>query len=115
MTTAVGDPGGGGMGGPIGPGDPAGAMNGQQQPDGGPGNAFFPSSGGGGMPDELPPVEKKPMRRVGAKPPPDRAPRSIYCFSVKNPLRKRIIELGRFLSQSCCLFVQFHFSKVIII
>ncbi len=39
------------------------------------------------------PAEKKPQRRVGAKPPPDRAPRSIYCFSVKNPLRKKFIEV----------------------
>lgn len=37
-------------------------------------------------------MEKKPARRIGAKPPPDRAPRSIYCFSVKNPFRKKCIE-----------------------
>ena len=42
--------------------------------------------------DEPVPLQKT-IRRVGAKPPPDRAPRSIYCFSVKNPIRKRIIEL----------------------
>ncbi len=57
--------------------DPAAAGNGGlQQPQ--------HHLGGGG--------EKKPQRRVGAKPPPDRAPRSIYCFSVKNPLRKKCIE-----------------------
>lgn len=48
-------------------------------------------------PDGLPlpqdkPMEKKPARRIGAKPPPDRAPRSIYCFSVKNTFRKKCIE-----------------------
>jgi len=36
--------------------------------------------------------ERKTQRRAGAKPPPDRAPRSIYCFSLKNPLRKRCLE-----------------------
>lgn len=56
-----------------------------------------PGPGGGrgvnGM-EEKPPgaAERKPARRVGAKPPPDRAPRSIYCFSVKNPFRKKCIE-----------------------
>ena len=44
------------------------------------------AAGGGGV------GGKKPQRRIGAKPPPDRAPRSIYCFSVKNPLRKKCIE-----------------------
>ena len=56
----------------------ANAVGGVPPPMGGAGG------GGGG--------EKKPQRRVGAKPPPDRAPRSIYCFSVKNPLRKKCIE-----------------------
>ena len=37
-------------------------------------------------------MDKKPVRRIGAKPPPDRAPRSIYCFSVKNIFRKKCIE-----------------------
>ena len=37
-------------------------------------------------------MDKKPVRRIGAKPPPDRAPRSIYCFSVKNPFRKKCIQ-----------------------
>jgi hypothetical protein len=38
------------------------------------------------------PAEKKTQRRIGAKPPPDRAPRSIYCFSSKNLFRKKCIE-----------------------
>jgi hypothetical protein len=37
-------------------------------------------------------MDKKPVRRIGAKPPPDRALRSIYCFSVKNPFRKKCIQ-----------------------
>ena len=37
-------------------------------------------------------MDKKPVRRIGAKPPPDRAPRSIFCFSVKNPFRKKCIQ-----------------------
>ena len=106
------------------PGDPGAMMSpngtspGQQQtsPDG---QAFFPPGGGPpGGPDGAPPAEKKTIRRVGAKPPPDRAPRSIYCFSVKNPLRKRLIELGCNLRQSCFSFysqLQFHLSKVILI
>ena len=64
----------------------AGAGNGGLPPNANAvgGGAVQPVAGGGG--------EKKPQRRVGAKPPPDRAPRSIYCFSVKNPLRKKCIE-----------------------
>jgi len=38
-------------------------------------------------------IDKKPVRRIGAKPPPDRAPRSIFCFSVKNPIRKKCLEI----------------------
>jgi len=37
-------------------------------------------------------MDKKPVRRIGAKPPPDRAPRSIYCFSIKNPFRKKCLQ-----------------------
>ncbi len=38
-------------------------------------------------------MDKKPLRRIGAKPPPDRAPRSIFCFSIKNPIRKKCIQI----------------------
>ncbi len=38
-------------------------------------------------------MDKKPVRRIGAKPPPDRAPRSIYCFSLKNPIRKKCLQI----------------------
>ena len=59
-------------------------------PPGAAGNGgFHPGGGGGGG---LHGADKKPQRRVGAKPPPDRAPRSIYCFSLKNPIRKKCIE-----------------------
>ena len=97
MTTAVGDPGGGG-GMPMGPGGDPMSPNGQYGQPGQPDQSAFPYPGGGppGGGEEKPAAaEKKTIRRVGAKPPPDRAPRSIYCFSVKNPFRKRIIELGR--------------------
>lgn len=36
---------------------------------------------------------KPQVRRIGAKPPPDRAPRSIYCFTLKNPLRKLCLQV----------------------
>lgn len=42
-----------------------------------------PNNGGEAM--------KKPSRRPGVKPPPDRAKRSIYCFSLKNPIRQFFI------------------------
>lgn len=57
-------------------------------PGGAGGPPAGPFGGGGGQSQE-----KKPARRIGAKPPPDRAPRSIYCFSVKNPLRKKFLEI----------------------
>ena len=34
---------------------------------------------------------KKPARRMGAKPPPDRAQKAMGCLSLKNPLRKHCI------------------------
>jgi len=37
--------------------------------------------------------EKKPARRLGAKPPPDRAQKSMGCLSLKNPFRKYCIAL----------------------
>ena len=37
--------------------------------------------------------DKKPARRVGAKPPPDRAQVSMGCLTLKNPLRKHCIAL----------------------
>ena len=46
-------------------------------------------------PDGLQPkaAPKPQVRRIGAKPPPDRAPRSIYCFTLKNPLRKLCLQI----------------------
>jgi hypothetical protein len=46
--------------------------------------------GGAGQPK----APAKQVRRIGAKPPPDRAPRSIYCFNLKNPLRKLCLQVG---------------------
>lgn len=63
------------------PGDPGGAMG----PGGAPGAPGAPGGQAG-------PAERKPARRIGAKPPPDRAPRSIYLFSSKNKFRKKCIE-----------------------
>jgi len=36
---------------------------------------------------------KKPTRRPGVKPPPDRAKRSIYLFRLKNPIRQAFIKI----------------------
>jgi hypothetical protein len=33
-------------------------------------------------------------RRAGVKPPPDRAKRSIFIFSLKNPLRQLFIQVA---------------------
>jgi len=43
--------------------------------------------GGGGQ------MNKKPTRRPGIKPPPDRAKRSVYLFSLKNPIRQLFIKI----------------------
>ena len=41
-----------------------------------------------------PPAEpKKNVRRVGAKPPVDREPYALWVFGLKNPLRKKLIEI----------------------
>ena len=45
-------------------------------------------AGGGGQ------MNKKPTRRPGIKPPPDRAKRSIYLFSLKNPIRQLFIKVN---------------------
>ena len=49
------------------------------------------AGGPGGTGQQKPPA--KQVRRIGAKPPPDRAPRSIYCFTLKNPLRKLCLQV----------------------
>ena len=46
--------------------------------------------GGGGGGGKLQMADKKPARRVGAKPPPDRAQKSMGCLSLKNPLRSGV-------------------------
>ena len=40
-------------------------------------------------------MSKKPTRRPGVKPPPDRAKRSIYLFSLKNPIRQLFIKVSQ--------------------
>jgi len=66
-------------------------------------------NGGGGQPGQQPgqlpqpseqqpgerqdQMSKKPTRRPGVKPPPDRAKRSIYLFSLKNPIRQLFIQI----------------------
>lgn len=61
-------------------GDPVGgvAALGEIGPDGRPVNSM---------------MDKKPVRRIGAKPPPDRAPRAIYCFGLKNPIRRKCLQI----------------------
>jgi len=51
------------------------------------------SPAAGGPPSEPKAEPKKQVRRVGAKPPVDRDPHSLYCLSLKNPLRKKLIEI----------------------
>ncbi|XP_023340259.1 muscle calcium channel subunit alpha-1, partial [Eurytemora carolleeae] len=46
-----------------------------------------------GQPKQLQPDPKKPVRRVGAKAPPDRTERAIVCCGLKNPIRKYCIAL----------------------
>ena len=49
----------------------------------------------GPPPEKQDQMSKKPTRRPGVKPPPDRAKRSIYCFSLKNPIRQLFIKVRR--------------------
>ena len=37
--------------------------------------------------------KKTGARRVGAKPPIEREPYSLYCLGLKNPVRKKLIEI----------------------
>ena len=80
--------GGGGMAGG------AGAPEAAVPPYGDPNNAVPQQPpGAANAPPTQSLIDKKPVRRIGAKPPPDRAPRSIFCFSVKNPIRKKCLEI----------------------
>ena len=40
-----------------------------------------------------PPEAKKTVRRMGAKPPIDRDPHALFCVGLKNPIRKKLIEI----------------------
>jgi len=55
-----------------------------------PGQASAPDQQAGERVDQM---SKKPTRRPGVKPPPDRAKRSIYLFSLKNPIRQLFIKI----------------------
>jgi len=74
---------------------PAGAANGAggTTPSGGAPNGAPPANGvaNGAPPGSEPP--KKQVRRVGAKPPIEREPHALYCFSLKNPIRKVLLEI----------------------
>ena len=48
---------------------------------------------GGGGDGEKSETMKKPTRRPGVKPPPDRAKRSIFLFKLKNPIRQFCITV----------------------
>ena len=43
--------------------------------------------------DEAAAEPKKTVRRVGAKPPIERDPNTLWVFGLKNPLRKKLITL----------------------
>ena len=94
----MGDSGANGWGDPI-PGDTQALEGGGAGASPAPayGDAGAPPGGGPGSTGGAPPgpsmMDKKPVRRIGAKPPPDRAPRAIYCFSLKNPIRKKCLEI----------------------
>ena len=104
----MGDSGANGWGDPMSGGTPAveGGAGAPPAPynNGDPGAPTGGGAGPGGgaapPPAQAPPAEekpsmmdKKPVRRIGAKPPPDRAPRAIYCFSLKNPIRKKFLDI----------------------
>ena len=59
-----------------------------------PKNVYFQAGGQSG-PGEAEKSEtmKKPTRRPGVKPPPDRAKRSIFLFKLKNPIRQFCITV----------------------
>ena len=42
---------------------------------------------------EAPPEVKKTARRVGAKPPIEREPYALWCIGLKNPIRKKLLEV----------------------
>ncbi len=65
-----------------------------------------PGGPGGAGQQKAPP---KQVRRIGAKPPPDRAPRSIYCITLKNPIRKLCLQVRK----TFFCFLNFHKSKFI--
>ncbi|XP_058829321.1 muscle calcium channel subunit alpha-1 isoform X2 [Topomyia yanbarensis] len=46
-----------------------------------------------GLATTLPAVPKKPTRRAGVKPQPDRPARVLFCLTLKNPLRKLCIDI----------------------
>ena len=79
---------------PSGPGEGGMTTNGDYGavPDTPGGVGLSPTGDGTDVQQKPSMMDKKPVRRMGAKPPPDRAPRSIYCFSVKNCFRKKCIQ-----------------------
>ena len=85
--------GGGGMAGGAGAPDAANATPYGGDPNAASANAAPVLPPGAQAPPTQSLIDKKPVRRIGAKPPPDRAPRSIFCFSVKNPIRKKCLEI----------------------
>ena len=42
---------------------------------------------------EAAPEVKKTARRVGAKPPIEREPYALWCIGLKNPIRKKLLEV----------------------
>jgi len=67
-----------------------GAEGYQNYPQGYPSN---PPPNSGEPAGEKTDTMKKPTRRPGVKPPPDRAKRSIYLFKLKNPIRQLFIKI----------------------
>lgn len=74
----------------------AAPINGQNAP----GIELDPGTGPPNGPDEtgitnttIPVAPKKPVRRAGVKPQPDRPVRALFCLTLKNPVRKVCIDI----------------------
>ena len=68
--------------------EPPVTQNGNGKEPGAPNGEAAPMANG-----EAAPEPKKTARRVGAKPPIEREPYSLWCIGLKNPIRKKLLEV----------------------
>ncbi|XP_055598215.1 muscle calcium channel subunit alpha-1 isoform X2 [Uranotaenia lowii] len=75
----------------------AARMNGQDTPGSGIDVGTSPSQAAQAASDvppaAIPTAPKKPTRRAGVKPQPDRPLRALFCLTLKNPIRKLCIDI----------------------